>query len=171
MTFHRAILLLFLGLSAVAVAAGQQVTQRIITAPQKIDPEGKVPTEEEMAKIMRAFVTCEPRITQFGDAFPNTKAVIYFEDRKTKKVRFDTSIEVDGGTYVVMLFFGLQLDQEMASVMVHKCLLFGAQYIPPDITNVSQVGPLIKFPAEDLEVFCKAPLDYLKKHVPTEKRG
>lgn len=69
-----------------------------------------------------------------------------------------------------MLFFGLQLDQELASVTDHKCGLFVVQYVPPDITNISQVGPLVKFPAQDWDTLCKAPLDFLKKQVPIEKR-
>jgi hypothetical protein len=161
---------LFFVAAASLSAADQPVAQRIAPAPQKKVPEGKIPTQEEMAKIMQAFVAREPRIAQFGGAFPNTKAEIYFEDRKSRKVRFDTSVEVDGGTYIVMLIFEMQLDQELAAVTDHKCLLFGAQYVPPNITNVSQVGALTKFPFGDLEAFCKAPLDYLKNHVPTEKK-
>ena len=162
----RFVLYLALGtaLATSVFASDSAVTQILVPAPQKKSDPSKVPSNEEMNKIMRAFVEREPRITLFGHAFAGTKAEIYFEDRKTRTVRFDTSVEF-GDTYDVMLFFSLRLDESLSKVVEYKCLAFGAYFLPPNATNINQSSSFIKFPFEEFDDFCKDPKTYTEEHV------
>ena len=161
-------------LSGVSYAAGASpsVTQKIVPAPPLKAAADKVPTREEMTKIMHAFREQEPLFLEFGRAFPGTKAQFEFQDRKARRVMISTSAETSDGRYVVMLFYTVRMNETLSGILEHQCVLFGAHYSPPNMTHISQVGPLIKFPAEDLAAFCRAPEEYLRKYVPIpEKKG
>lgn len=149
--------------AAAFVSVELVVRELALEEKRSADPD-KTPSSDELAKIMRAFVAREPRIGLLGKTFPGIKAQIYFEDRHSKKVRFDTSVEF-GSTYDVMLFFSLRLDETLTKVIEYKCLMFGAYYLPPNATNVSQSSPFVTFPFAELEEFCKNPEAYAEEHV------
>jgi hypothetical protein len=162
--------IIFLGLIVnFTLAAEKSVPQRIIPMPPQARAPDSLPSGAEMAKIMRAFVDREPRITLLGGTFQGSNAEIYYENRGNRTVRFDTVITF-GDTYYIVLFFRIKLDESLSTVLDYKCLEFGATYLPPAATHVSQAYAFKKFPLDDLESLCKSPSEYLDEQIP-KKNG